>query len=115
MFERGVNLYGRSGVIRALLQIVFSAIYPKLLQIGAPPGQLLASTFLSFSLIIFIYAETKSEVIAQFGVILFSLPSAALLTLPVGLTVALSDETNRGRHLGALNVFAVIPQLIDTW
>lgn len=114
LFEEGVNLYGRAGIVRGIVQILFSAIYPKLLQCGIPPGHLFAYCFSAFSIVILIYARTNSALLAQIGVILYALPLAAILTLPIGLTMALSDETNRGRHLGALNVFAVVPQLIDT-
>lgn len=75
---------------------------------------MLASTFVLFSAFTMVAAGTHSALLAQVCVVLFALPQATLLTLPVGITVAKSDESSRGRFLGALNVFAVIPQLIDT-
>lgn len=114
LYEKGVNLYGQAGIIRGIVQILFSAFYPKFLQLGASPGQLMCLGFIFFALVTMIFADTHNALIAQLSVILYSLPNACLLTLPIGLTVSMSDESNRGRYLGALNVFAVVPQLIDT-
>lgn len=75
---------------------------------------MLAVSFAVFSTFLLIFANTHTAWIAQLVVVLFGLPQATLLTLPVGLAVALSDETNRGFYLGVLNLFAVVPQLIDT-
>lgn len=114
MFEKGINLYGRAGVLRSVVQIFCCAIYPKLLDLGASPKQLISGCFICFSSLILIYANTRNAFMAQLAVVLYALPNSSLLTIPIGLTVALSDDSNRGRHLGALNVFAVVPQLIDT-
>lgn len=114
LYEKGVNLYGQAGLVRAVLQILFSAIYPTLLDCGLQPGKLLSVAFAVFSVAVFIFANTNVPAIAEFVVIMMAFPSAGLFSIPVGMTVELSDESNRGRYLGALNCFAVIPQLIDT-
>lgn len=114
LYEKGVNLYGEAGIIRGIAQILFSAFYPKVLELGVSPGQLMCLSFISFACVTIIFANTHNSLIAQLAVILFSLPNACLMTVPVGLTAKMSNESNRGRYLGALNIFAVIPQLIDT-
>lgn len=93
--------------------MAFSAVYPWLLDF-VPPGQLMGATFILFSTLLLAFSGTSSALWAQAVVILMGLPMAALLTIPVAITVENSDETNRGKYLGALNCFAVIPQLIDT-
>lgn len=113
LYEKGVNLYGKAGLVRACLQIVFCAVYPWMLKC-ITAGQLMGLSFGSFAVLMLIFANTHSETWAQILVVAFALPMAAHFTLPVGLTVHNSDASNRGRYLGALNCFAVIPQLIDT-
>lgn len=114
LYEKGVNLYGKAGLVRGVLQIIFSALYPKLLDSGLQPGRVLAVAFALFSAILLAFANTNTPRIAEFVIIIMAFPAASLFSMPVGMTVELSDETNRGRYLGALNCFAVIPQLIDT-
>lgn len=114
LYEKGVNLYGRAGLIRGPVQILFSAFYPTLLSRGVTPGALMGTSFFIYSLYLIFFSTTHTPWIAIVGIILWALPQATLLSVPMGMTVALSDEGNRGRYLGALNIFAVIPQLIDT-
>lgn len=116
LYEKGVNLYGQAGIIRGIVQILFSAFYPKFLEWGASSGQLMCLGFMSFAIVTLIFAGTHSVLIGQLCVILYSLPYACLMTVPIGLALTLeqSDETNCGRILGLMNIFAVIPQLIDT-
>lgn len=113
LFEKGVSLYGTASLPRTLIQIVYSAIYPYLL-IHVSPGQLMSISFGLFGAVLFVSSGTHISKIGQLVVVLMGLPIAAHFTLPVGLTVENSDSSNRGRYLGALNCFAVIPQLIDT-
>eukprot|EP00177_Eucheuma_denticulatum_P005947 GFKZ01010844.1.p1 GENE.GFKZ01010844.1~~GFKZ01010844.1.p1 ORF type:complete len:298 (-),score=23.19 GFKZ01010844.1:1374-2267(-) len=112
-YEQGVNVYGRAGLVRATAQIVYSAVYPWMLKL-LTPGQLMAASFGIFGVVVLIFAGTKSLWVAELVVVLMALPMAAHFTVPVGMTVENSGTSNRGRYLGALNCFAVIPQLIDT-
>ncbi|KAI0558248.1 MFS/sugar transport protein [Gracilaria domingensis] len=113
VYERGVNIYGKASLIRALVQILFSAVYPFLLRFVSA-GKLMGLCFGVYGILLAIFNGTKSLLIGQFMVIMLAFPEAAHFTLPTGLTVEYSDDTNRGKYLGALNCFAVIPQLIDT-
>lgn len=106
-------MYGQAGLVRALVQIVYSAVYPWMLTCMTA-GQLMGTSFGIFAILTLIFANTHSETAAKALVVAMALPMAAHFTLPVGLTVHNSDLSNRGRYLGALNCFAVIPQLIDT-
>lgn len=113
LYEKGVSLYGTASLPRTLIQIVYSAIYPYLLY-HISPGQLMSISFGIFGIVLFVFSSTNVPQIGQLVVVLMALPIAAHFTLPVGLTVENSASSNRGRYLGALNCFAVIPQLIDT-
>lgn len=113
LYEHGVRIYGQAGLPRAFLSAVFSAVYPSLLRF-VTPGQMMGCSYLAFSILLLIFSNTSSRLWAQIVVVLMAFPMAATFTLPVGVTVENSDKSNRGRYLGALNCFAVIPQLIDT-
>lgn len=113
LYEQGVTLYGQASLIRSLIQIVYSAIYPWLLKF-ITPAQLMGTSFASFGIVLLILGNTNVPAVGQLLVMAMALPIAAHFTLPVGLTVQHSEVSNRGRFLGALNCFAVIPQLIDT-
>lgn len=114
LYEKGVNLFGEAGLIRAVLQLTLAGLYPTLLRNGIQAGHIIGVCFAAYSTAIFMFAHTKVARLGELVVIMMGFPSAVLYTIPVGLTVAKSDESNRGRYLGALNCFAVIPQLIDT-
>lgn len=114
LYEKGVSAYGQASLIRAAVQILFSAGYPWLLACGVTAGQLMGIAFGSFSIVTLILAGTKSLVVGKFVVVMLALPLAAHFTLPIGLLMENTDLAHRGRYLGALNCFGVIPQLIDT-
>lgn len=113
LYEDGVGLYGKASLVRSLIQIVYSAVYPWLLNVVSP-AQLMSLSFGVFGVLLMIFANTNARNIGQIVVYSMALPIGAHFTLPVGLTVENSDMSNRGRFLGALNCFAVVPQLIDT-
>lgn len=113
MYERGVSVYGEASLPRTAIQIVYSAVYPYLLYY-ITPAQLMGASFTIFGAILVTFSGTHAEGLGKLVVISMGLPIAAHFTLPVGLTVENSDLGNRGRYLGALNCFAVVPQLIDT-
>lgn len=112
-YERGVKITGQAGQWRALTQVIFSAVYPLLLNYISP-GNLMGIAFGVFGLLLAVGSGTNSVLFAQIIVTVFGLPMSAHFTVPTGLTVEYSDASNRGGYLGALNCFAVIPQLIDT-
>lgn len=112
-FEMGVNLYGRASIVRSLIQISYSAIYPWLLNF-ITPAQLMSTSFGIFGILLMLFSNTNDERLGRIVVMAMALPIGAHFTLPVGLTVEHSEPSNRGRYLGALNCFAVQAQLIDT-
>lgn len=113
LYEKGVSVYGSASLPRTIIQILYSAIYPYLLYYISP-AQLMAVSFGIFGSLLLAFSGTHVQQFAQIVVVSMALPIAAHFTLPVGLTVENSDASNRGRFLGALNCFAVVPQLIDT-
>lgn len=74
----------------------------------------MGASFGFFGILLMTLAGTSEKSLGEVVVVLMALPIAAHFTLPVGLTVENSNPYNRGRYLGALNCFAVIPQIIDT-
>lgn len=112
-YEFGVTLYGHASIVRSLIQIAYSAIYPCFLNYVSP-AQLMSASFGIFGILLMVFSNTHVQLFGQIVVISMALPIAAHFTLPVGLTVENSEPHNRGRYLGALNCFAVQAQLIDT-
>lgn len=112
-YERGVRLSGKAAVIRAFAQIVFSAVYPVLLK-WMTPGQLMGCSYAISSLCIAVLSGTSNESLAVFLIVIVALPRVTQNTIPAGCTLQYSDESNRGRLVGALSIFAAFPQLIDT-
>lgn len=113
-YEGGVRIYGRASLARAMIQIVFSGAYPWLLKTIFTEGQLLALCFGIFGVLVAIFSGTNSTPVGFAIIVVLALPMASLFTIPAGITLQNSDKSNTGRYLGALNCFAVIPQLIDT-
>ncbi len=112
-YELGVRAVGKAGAIRAGISILVAAAYPKLLKaLGAPA--LLATAFAGYGVFVMFIAGTHNLGWGQAMVAFYSVPMTVLFTVPMALTVKKSTKVNRGKHLGALNIFAVIPQLIDT-
>lgn len=107
-------MFGKAGLIGGFFQLIIAGLYPAILRCGIRPGHVLGAGFAVCSTCIFLLSHTTVPRLGQLVVVMIGLPSALLYTIPVGLTVSKSDESNRGRYLGALNCFAVIPQLIDT-
>eukprot|EP00171_Calliarthron_tuberculosum_P004194 IDg4194t1 len=104
---------GKAGVYRAAISVVVAATYPFFLERMSAP-YLLSLVFGVYGAIMLIFANTHSLRSGQFTVAAYSVPMTILLTIPMALTVKKSSRTNRGKNLGTLNIFAVVPQLIDT-
>ena len=114
-YERGISTYGQAGYMRAALQMLFAATYYKLLDWNIfNGGQLMGLCFTIFGVLALLFATTTSHLLGRVVVIALGLPTAAACTIPIGMIVERSNETNRGHLLGAMNIFVVIPQLIDT-
>lgn len=104
---------GDAGVVRAFVSVIIAALYPIFLRLmGA--SKLLFLSFATYGIIVLKLAGTHNLFWGQFTVAAYSIPMIILMSLPMAITVKKSSRTNRGKHLGALNTFAVIPQLIDT-
>lgn len=95
-YESGVSTYGRAGVLRAILQLIFSAAYPTLLKYTTA-GQLLGAAFGGFGVLLIFLSSTGSKLMGELVVAAMAIPMASLFTLPVAITVENSDTANRGR------------------
>ena len=112
-YELGVRAVGKAGAMRAGISILVAAAYPTLLKLlGAP--LLLAFAFAGYGVLVFFVSGTHNLGWGQAMVAFYSIPMTVLFLVPMAITVKKSSKVNRGKHLGALNIFAVIPQLIDT-
>lgn len=113
LYESGVQLYGRAGRGRALVQIVGAAVYP-LIANRVKLGNLFGGCFLVFGVVSLLASGTHNRVTAGLVVISMSIPMLAVFSVPPAETVARSDPSSRGKLLGLLNVAACVPQLLDT-
>lgn len=115
LFDKGVGLYGKAGLLRGVIQIAFSATYPRILKtFGGSVGGLLSLSFFCAGIVILTFAGTTSIAFGVLVVAFLAIAMAAVFTLPVAMVVQRASDDKRGVYLGALNIFAVIPQMMDT-
>lgn len=114
-FQRGVNVFAGASVAKALVSMVFSAAYPFILRaLGAAGERLMFSVpFAVFAAALAALAGTKAEGAAAAVVVLAAVPFVATQTIPVAILVQRFPE-RLASNLGVLNLFCVVPQLIDT-
>ncbi|KAI0567601.1 MFS transporter [Gracilaria domingensis] len=114
-YEHGVSVFSIANVAKAVLAIFFSFFYPSIISfIGAVGERLVFGiAFLVFSSVLFSCAFTKDVLIAGLVIALGSVPFIVTQTIPIAIAVQRYPE-NLASNLGMLNLFCVVPQLIDT-
>jgi solute carrier family 45, member 1/2/4 len=112
-FERGVNIYGRAGILRSILQIVLAGSYPYIMN-HDHAGSVLGFSYLLFGVLILALSSTHVELLGELVVVLFAVPLSVAMTFAIAEASARSDANMRGQLLGLLNTSTCIPQLIDT-
>jgi Na+/melibiose symporter-like transporter len=108
-----VNVYGRAGILRSLLQMAGAAAYPHVLN-RRHAGNVLGITFVTFGIILLALSNTNQVALGELVVVLFAVPMSIAMTLAIAEVSTRSNSANRCQLLGLLNVSTCLPQFIDT-
>lgn len=114
-YQKGVSVFSVANAVKAALAMVFSAFYPSIIKWVGAVGErvVFGLSFLLFSSVLFSFAYTKNVVVAACVIALGSVPFIVTQTIPIALVVQRYPE-NLASNLGVLNLFCVVPQLLDT-
>eukprot|EP00737_Agarophyton_chilense_P001776 gb/GEZJ01002007.1/.p1 GENE.gb/GEZJ01002007.1/~~gb/GEZJ01002007.1/.p1 ORF type:complete len:498 (-),score=54.96 gb/GEZJ01002007.1/:1174-2667(-) len=114
-YEHGVSIFSVANVAKAVLAMLFSFFYPSIISLVGAVGERLVFgvSFLVFSLVLYSFAFTKDVIIAALVIALGSIPFIVTQTIPIAIVVQRYPD-NLASNLGMMNLFCVIPQLIDT-
>jgi Major Facilitator Superfamily len=112
-FERGVNVYGRAGIFRSIVQVILAAAYPHFMK-REHAGNVLGIAHGVFGAVLLALSNTHSELLGALVVVISACPLSAAMTLVIAEVSARSDASQRGQLLGLLNVSSCLPQLVDT-
>jgi Major Facilitator Superfamily len=115
LYQRGVTIYAIANVAKAVLAIVFSAFYPRVLRVVGKVGErtVFGAPFIAFAAAIWFLANTKSEIIAGFVIAVGAIPFICTQAIPTAMAVKRYPQTISS-NLGILNLFCVGAQLLDT-
>jgi len=113
-YEQGVALYSVANAVKSLVGLVFSLLYPTILRkIGV--RKLFVATYGLLTTILLLggFFGAGNVPLAFAIIVLTAIPSAVIHIVPAAIIVE-RYPYSRGSFLGILNLFNVIPQLIDT-
>lgn len=115
LYQQGVSIFSLANVAKALLAMIFSAFYPRIIAWVGSIGErvVFGGSFFVFSSALFACAYTKNAWVAGGVIALGSVPFIVTQTIPIAIVVQRYPE-NLASNLGVLNLFCVIPQLVDT-
>lgn len=115
LYQQGVSVFSVANVFKALLALVFSAYYPRIIKWVGAIGErvVFGMSFLVFSAVLFAFAYTKKVIVAASVIALGSVPFIVTQTIPIAIVVQRYPE-NLASNLGVMNLFCVVPQLVDT-
>lgn len=114
-YQHGVSVFSVANVAKALLAMLFSFYYPRIIEFVGAVGErmVFGLSFLVFSSVLFSCAYTKDVFIAAAVIAIGSVPFIVTQTIPIAIVVQRYPE-NLASNLGVMNLFCVVPQLIDT-
>lgn len=114
-YQTGVNVFSVANVFKAGMALVFSAWYPSILAWVGSVGErvVFGGAFMGFAVVLWSCAYTKNVFVAAGVVAVGAVPFIVTQTIPIAILVARFPE-NLASNLGVLNLFCVVPQLIDT-
>lgn len=89
LYQKGITLFGVASIIKALVSLAFSAIYPWLLGLGGRKGEALmfSTPFIVFGIALAVVARTHSAIIAGAVVVMAGIPFVATQTIPIAIVV----------------------------
>mmetsp|Transcript_4649 Transcript_4649/g.9332 ORF Transcript_4649/g.9332 Transcript_4649/m.9332 type:complete len:437 (-) Transcript_4649:382-1692(-) len=110
-FQRGVELLGRFGIAKSVVGLVSAAVYPGVLRsMGLRP--LLAFSYGLLCALFMMGWRAQSEFVAGMVIAGLGWPWSVTLSAPSAVILERYPQS-RGALLGYLNLFAVVPQLLD--
>lgn len=114
-YQTGVNVFAIANGFKAVLALAFGATYPNMLKVIGAVGErvIFAGTFAIFCPVLYLASSTKSVFLAGFTVALSGVAFIATQTIPIAIVVQRFSQ-NVALNLGILNLYCVIPQLLDT-
>lgn len=115
LYQRGVTVFAIANAVKALLAMAFGAFYPQIIKWVGTIGErvVFGTSFFVFSFVLFLFAYTDNVWVAAGIIALGSVPFIATQTIPIALVVQRYPR-NLASNLGVMNLFCVIPQLVDT-
>jgi maltose/moltooligosaccharide transporter len=113
-YEEGVAMGSRALVYQAVVQLIFSFCCPLILKF-VPLKWTYMFCLGILAACLFVAGFVREYHVANLVIALIGIPLAATNIFPFAVVGRLSaDESKKGLLMGILNVFIVIPQLIDT-
>lgn len=114
-YQKGVVVFSMANVAKAGMALVFSAFYPRIIAWVGSIGErvVFGVSFLAFGVVLWTFAFTKSVVVAGTVVALGAVPFIVTQTIPIAILVQRFPD-HLASNLGVLNLFCVVPQLVDT-
>lgn len=114
-YQQGVVIFSVANVAKAGMAMVFSAFYPRIIGWVGSIGERLVfgASFLGFGVVLWMFADTKNVMVAGTVVALGAIPFIVTQTIPIAILVQRFPD-NLASNLGVLNLFCVVPQLVDT-
>lgn len=114
-YQRGVTVFSVANVAKAVMAMVFSAFYPRILMCVGAVGErvVFGAAFIGFGWILWALAYTKNVLVAGGVIALGAVPFIATQTIPIAIVVQRFPE-RLASNLGVMNLFCVGAQLIDT-
>jgi len=111
-YEHGVAVYNTATAVKAAVGIPLVMAYPAMLhRFGA--RAILSIAHLLFSVSLLLASFFSIPGVAFCAVILLAIPTISIYTVPAAI-IAEAYPYSRASFLGVLNVFCVVPQMIDT-
>lgn len=114
-YQRGVVVFSVANVAKAGMAMIFSAFYPRIIGWVGSIGErvVFGVSFLGFGVMLWTFAYTKSVVVAGVVVAVGAVPFIVTQTIPIAILVQRFPD-HLASNLGVLNLFCVVPQLVDT-
>ena len=115
LYQQGVTIFSVANSFKAVVAMMFAAFYPSIIAWVGNIGErvIFGGSFLVFSSVLYACAFTKNIWVAAGVIALGSVPFIVTQTIPIAIVVQRYPE-HLASNLGVLNLFCVIPQLVDT-
>eukprot|EP01133_Synstelium_polycarpum_P010853 gene10853-12643_t len=111
LFQEGVRKGSLGLTISSAVSIATSLVIPMLIRtIGVKPLYFIGNIIQTLCFAMFFFVDNKVTSLFLIGVT--GIPWAVVMTLPFTLVGLGINSSESGLHMGSLNIFVVIPQLL---